>query len=128
MKRGVQPVAAAVAGEHPTVRLRAVRGWGQPDDQDCRLWITKSRHRATPVGVVGKGATLFARRPVHATATSRGHARQSQIDRIELWHAGEMPSAAACTSSAVRDVTSTREPVMQERRGALPRLAEAAAS
>ncbi len=42
MKRAVKPVAATVAGEHPSGAIATVRGRRQTDDQNARLWIAKA--------------------------------------------------------------------------------------
>ena len=59
---GVEPVAAAVAGEHPPGAIGAVRGRRQPDDERCAGQSSpKPGDRPTPVLLVGEGAPLLDR-------------------------------------------------------------------
>ncbi len=45
----IQPVAAAVAGEHSSSAIAAVRSRGQADQKQSCLWITKTRIGFSPV-------------------------------------------------------------------------------
>ena len=48
VQRGIQPVAGAVAGEHPAGAVGAVGGGGEPDDEHLRARGRRSRVRACP--------------------------------------------------------------------------------
>ena len=61
VQRRIEPVAAAVAGEHPAGAVRAVRRGRQTDDQDLRRRIAEARHRSSPIGLVGEGAAPLQR-------------------------------------------------------------------
>ena len=52
IQRRIKEVARAIAGEHPTGSVRAVRSGREPDDHDPRLRVTKARHRFAPVGFI----------------------------------------------------------------------------
>ena len=49
VERRVEPVAGAVAGEHPAGAVGAVGGGGEADDQDPRLRVAEAADRARPV-------------------------------------------------------------------------------
>ena len=49
MKRAVEPVAAPVAGEHPSRPIATMRCRREPDEEQPRLWIAESRDRPGPV-------------------------------------------------------------------------------
>ncbi len=61
VQRGVEPVAAAVAGEHPSRAVRAVRGRGEPHDEDPRVRVAEAGYRTAPVGLVGERGALDLR-------------------------------------------------------------------
>jgi len=61
MHGAVQPVAAAIAGEHATRAVRAVRTWRESDDDDACVGITEPGDGFAPVRLVGVGGTLRAR-------------------------------------------------------------------
>ena len=56
----VQKIARAVAGEHAAGAIRAVRSGRQPDEQQPRAGIAKSRHRLGPIIPIAIGAALHA--------------------------------------------------------------------
>ncbi len=58
MQGGVDPVAAAVAGEHPARAIGSVRGGGEPDDEDVRMRVTEAGARPAPVRLGGEGCPL----------------------------------------------------------------------
>src|SRR5437867_5422425 len=49
VERVEQPVAAAVAGEHPPGAVAAVGGRRQADEEESRAWVAESRERLRPV-------------------------------------------------------------------------------
>src|SRR5437764_767175 len=59
--RRVEPVAAAVAGEHPSGAVRAVGGRGEADDQNAGVRVTEGRDGPAPVALVGEGAAPLGR-------------------------------------------------------------------
>ena len=72
-QRGEDPVAAAVAGEHPAGAVAPVRGRRQPDDGDPRVGRAEAGHRPAPVVLVAERGPLD---PATSSrqATSRGQA------------------------------------------------------
>ena len=60
-QRGEDPVAAAVAGEHPAGPVAAVRGRRQPDDGDPGVGRAEAGHRAPPVVLVAERGPLDPR-------------------------------------------------------------------
>ncbi len=59
MHRPEQPVAAAVAGEHPAGPVGAVRGRGQPEHDDPGVGVAEARDRLAPVRLVPVGGPLL---------------------------------------------------------------------
>lgn len=57
--RAVEPVPAAVSGEHPTRAIRAVRRRGEAENQETRRRVAETRHAATPIVVVPESGALF---------------------------------------------------------------------
>ena len=60
MHRAEQPVAAAVAGEHPAGAVGTVGGRRQTEHDDAGGRVAEARHRATPVVVVAERGALVA--------------------------------------------------------------------
>ena len=82
MQRREQPVARAVAGEHAAGAVAAVRGRGEPQDDDRRRRVAEARHRPAPVGLAGERARL-TRATSSRQATSRGQRRQETISALQ---------------------------------------------
>ena len=75
--RPEQPVAAAVAGEHPAGAVRAVRGRRQTEHHDPCVRVAEAGDRPTPVRP-RRGTTPASPPPTCSRhATRRGQARQS---------------------------------------------------
>jgi hypothetical protein len=53
VKRVEEPVAAAVAGEHPPRTIAPVGGGREPDQQQPRARITEPGQRARPIALAG---------------------------------------------------------------------------
>jgi hypothetical protein len=60
MQRGVEPVAALVAGEHAPRPVAAVRRRGEPDDEHAGAGIAEGRDGSPPVAPVAKARDLRA--------------------------------------------------------------------
>lgn len=60
MKRSIEPLSGAISGEHPARSVGTVRRRSEADDQQTRLWISKTRHRTAPVLLVFVCRSLFA--------------------------------------------------------------------
>ena len=61
MERRVEPVAGAVAGEHPPGAVGAVGGGGEADDQDPRGRIAEAADRPRPVVLAAEAARRIGR-------------------------------------------------------------------
>jgi hypothetical protein len=61
MKCTIQPVAAVVAGEHPSCPIASMRRRRQADQEQPRIRIAKTRDRLSPVVLVGISPHFFAR-------------------------------------------------------------------
>jgi hypothetical protein len=53
VQRGVEEIAAAVAGKHPAGAVGAVGAGRQADDPQPRPRVAEPRNRAAPVGLIG---------------------------------------------------------------------------
>src|SRR5512135_30374 len=73
VKRAVKPIAAAVAGEHPSGAIAAMGRWREADDQHASVWIAKARQRLCPVALAG----ITSRRVLSRTFTPAHQARAS---------------------------------------------------
>jgi hypothetical protein len=60
VQRPEQPVAGQVAGEDAAGAVAAVRGRGEPDDQQRRVHRAESRYRPAPVLLVRERGPLLA--------------------------------------------------------------------
>ncbi len=60
VQRPVEPVARAIAGEHPPRAVRAVRRGCQAEQQDPRAAIAEPGDRLAPVDLVAEGAPALA--------------------------------------------------------------------
>src|SRR5688572_2066982 len=49
VQRAIEPVAAAISGEHPSGAITAIGGRGKADNQKPRLWITETGERFCPI-------------------------------------------------------------------------------
>lgn len=70
----VEPVPAAVAGEHPARAIGAVRRGGETKNQETRRWVTETRHATTPIIVIPESGPLVERdtlAPLDQTRTCR---------------------------------------------------------
>ena len=56
----VQKIAGAIAGEHPSSAVAAMRGRREAKDQEFCVRIAESGERLAPVSVFTEHATLFA--------------------------------------------------------------------
>jgi len=93
VERIEEPVAAAVAGEHPARPVTAVRGGRQADQQQARTRIAEARQRARPVLLAG-----VARRRLHGdgftmgdqpgTATAADDAGVEMVERASILQSG----------------------------------------
>ena len=61
VQRAVEPVARAVAGEHPPGPVGAVGRRGQADQDDPGVRVAEAGHRAAPVLLVAEGRPLLER-------------------------------------------------------------------
>jgi len=59
VQRGIQPVTAAISGEHPARAIGAVGAGREADDPDPRSHGAESRHRAAPVDLIAIGGSLL---------------------------------------------------------------------
>jgi hypothetical protein len=59
VQRGIQPVPAAISGEHPARAIGAVGSGREADDPDPRSHGAESRHRAAPVDLIAIGGSLL---------------------------------------------------------------------
>ena len=76
-----QPVTRAVAGEHPTRAVPAVRGGRQADDHDTRARVAEAG-TGLPQYSSSRNAARFSAPTSSRHATSRGHARQATISAV----------------------------------------------
>jgi hypothetical protein len=63
MERGHQEVAGTantVASEDAAGAIGAMRGRGEPDEQQARARVAESGHRPAPVGVIAIGTPFLA--------------------------------------------------------------------
>jgi hypothetical protein len=49
VKRAIQPIARAIAGEHAPRAIRAIRRGSKPDDEQARAAIAEARHGPAPI-------------------------------------------------------------------------------
>jgi hypothetical protein len=61
VERRVEPVARAVAGEHPAGPVRTVRRRSEPDDDDPRARVAEARDRSAPVALAAIAARWIGR-------------------------------------------------------------------
>ncbi len=71
-----QPVAAAVAGEHPTRAVRTVGRRSEAEHDDARRRDLRTRGSAAPSTSSSRYAARFSTATCSRHATRRGHARQ----------------------------------------------------
>jgi len=81
VQRAVEPVAAAVAGEHPSRAIGPVRAGGKTQDEQSRSRIPETRHTTTPVIVVPECGTLFDRHALSPLDESRTCHALVNVDR-----------------------------------------------
>ena len=118
MERRVEPLARAVAGEHPPGAVGAVGGRGEADDQDPRRRVAEAADRPRPVvlAAVARGGSAAS---ASRQATSRGQRRQAWTSAasaveppprapsfirltIDPWHRTESRGAARRVAGACR--------------------------
>src|SRR5690606_18120369 len=58
---GVEPITAAITGEHAPGAVGAVRGRGEPNDQQPRSGVAEIGNGPAPISFVTKGLALLAR-------------------------------------------------------------------
>ena len=61
MKARIEKVAGAIAGEHASGAIGAVRGGRQANDEKLRVAVSETGHWPPPIGVLAERATLGPR-------------------------------------------------------------------
>jgi hypothetical protein len=59
VKGAIEPLAAAVTGEHPPGAISAVRRWRKPNDEQSRARVTKAWHRLAPIRPLAITVSFF---------------------------------------------------------------------
>jgi len=91
MQRGVEPVAARVAGEHAAGAVRPVRTRGEADDHEAGAGVAEGRDRPAPVRLGGVG-TAFLTGDALAVGNEPRAARAQRHAALEH---GERPRGGA---------------------------------
>ena len=79
VERRVQPVARAVAGEHPPRPVSPVGGGRQSHDHEPSVRVTVGRHGPTPIGLIRERGPFVLGRgfaPLHQSLAGAAHAAQ----------------------------------------------------
>ena len=97
VERAVEPVARAVAGEHPPGAIATVCRRCEPDDEQSSPRIAKSRNRARPVRMIEEPLRRLGGRGLSTAHEPRAPAAARDVrgQRLQRRHAASVSVAAA---------------------------------